>query len=551
MAADPTAIVKRYESLRGAASTHFKFCDEMAPFLAPSRSGILSPQPVGAKQTRNVYDSTSMMAGELLAQFIASYSVNPSQQWGGMRLRGPEANDEMQEWFEDGRDRMLADFSSSMFYAEAPEVFIDWSSFGTGCLLTDEAPQPINRTIQGWRGSHYKSIKTGRFVGADGADGMVDTMMYEERMSAEMLVKQFGLDALPEKAKKAIKEGRPDEPFDMIHAIYPRSLSDQEYASGAQKMPYASCWVEKASKTLVRESGYTEFPGAMPRYQRTPGEFMGRGRGHIAFPDTWTLNTAKRMSLEDFALKSRPPILHAHDAVIGTLRLTPGGPTSINTHGRSIGESIMPFQTGSHPEVAQIKEEELRKSIRQIFFVDQILMLMEVNKSEMTAFEFSKKMELLFRVLGPVYGRVRKEFLERIWHTKFVQMFEAGAFPPFPPSFEQEGAEYDIVFENPLERAQRSGDVEAINLAIQDMAPLVQFYPQVLDWLGPDELAKTILRARGVSARVTNSAEQVKANRDAKQAQQEHEQDMAEGEQIATSAGKVAPLVKALQGSAA
>jgi len=208
----------------------------------------------------------------------------------------------------------------------------------------------------------------------------------------------------------------------------------------------------------------------------------------------------------------------------------------------------MPWQTGSHPEVSQIKEEELRKSIRQIFYVDQILMLMEVNKSEMTAFEFAKKMELLFRVLGPIYGRERKEFLAVLWQTKFVQMFEAGAFAPLPDSFERDGAEYDLVFENPLERAQRSGDVEAVTLAVQDLLPLTQFAPQALDWFGVDELTQMVLRNRGVPASVTNSWPQVKAMREARQAQQETEQALAEAEQIATSAGKVAPLLTALQG---
>ena len=165
------------------------------------------------------------------------------------------------------------------------------------------------------------------------------------------------------------------------------------------------------------------------------------------------------------------------------MRLTPGGPTSINTHGLPISDSIQAFQTGSHPEVTAIKEEELRKSIRQMYFVDQILMLMEVNKSEMTAFEFAKKMELLFRVVGPIYGRLRKEFLERIWHIKFVQMFEARAFPDPPRQFFEQGAEYDIVFENPLERAQRSTDVDALGLVAQDIAPWLPIYPQLTDWI--------------------------------------------------------------------
>lgn len=546
MPTDAKAISTRHDALKAEASTHWKHCEEMTEFMAPTRSGIISKRSPGQRQNRTTFDSTATAAGELFANFIASYTINPSQQWGGMRGKDLQ-DDEMQEWFEEARDLMLADFSNSMFYGEAPEMLVDWGNFGTGCMVSDELP--FSATSRGgWRGSRYETIMTGRFVGADGPDGLADTLMYEKSMTADQIRKRWPESNLPEKVQRAITEGKPDEKFTILHAVYPRSSTDMRYAAGARKMPYASCWIETESKSLIHESGYPEFPSVIPRLMRTPGEFMGRGRGHLAFPDTWTLNTIKRMSLEDLALKTRPPILHRHDSVIGTLRLTPGGPTSINTHGLPISDSIQAFQTGSHPEVTAIKEEELRKSIRQMYFVDQILMLMEVNKSEMTAFEFAKKMELLFRVVGPIYGRLRKEFLERMWHIKFVQMFEARAFPDPPPQFFEQGAEYDLVFENPLERAQRSTDVDALGLVAQDIAPWLPIYPQLTDWLGADEVMQMILRTRGVSARVTNSQAQVKATRQEREAQMAQEQALAQAGQISESAGKIAPFVTALQG---
>ena len=544
--ADGLALLKRYDTLKHEASTHWKHCEEMTEFVAPSRAGILSKRSPGQRQNRTVFDSTTTMAAEMMAHFITSYTVNPSQQWGAMR--GRTDDEAMAEWFEEARDLMLADFANSMFYAEVPEMNVDWCGFGTGCLITDEAPFAVHRTQAAWRGSHYETMMTGRFVGADGPDGLTDTLMYEKSMTADQIRRRWPQATLPEKIARCLKEGKPDERFTIVHAILPRSLADQRYAAGAKKMPYASCWIETESKQVIHESGYPDFPAAVPRYLRTPGEFYGRGRGHLAYPDTWTLNTIKRMSLEDLALKTKPPILHRHDSVIGTLRLTPGGPTSINTHGGPISDSIQAFQTGSHPEVTAIKEEELRKSIRQIFFVDQILMLMEVNKSEMTAFEFAKKMELLFRQLGPVYGRQRKELLERLWHIKFVQMFHAGAFPEPPPSFFEDGAEYDIVFENPLERAQRTTDADAMALVAQDFAPWLPIYPQMTDWLDADALSKMFLKTRGVSARVTNTTEQVAATRDERLAQQQQEQQLAEAGQLAEAAGHAAPMLQALQG---
>jgi len=366
-----------------------------------------------------------------------------------------------------------------------------------------------------------------------------------------MMETRWGKHALPEKVRKALAEGKPDAPFTIVHAVYPRPLADSRYAAGAKKMPWASCWVEKESKEIVQESGYRSFPGACYRYHRTPGETFGRGRGQIAFPDTWTLSTAKRMGLEDWALKIKPPVMVAHDAVIGTLRLTPAGPTSLNTRGRSISDVMAPWQTGSHPEVSQIKEEELRKSIRQVFFVDQILMLMEVNKSEMTAFEFAKKMELLFRVMGPVYGRTEHEFLRQIWDGVFDDCLEGGVFSPPPAAIEETDGRINVVFQNPIALAQRASDVEAVALAVQDLTPLVPVFPQILDGFDPDKTRKMIFAVRGVPASVTRNDTEVQQVRDERMKQQVQEQELAEAGQIAEAAGKAAPMLTALQGGQA
>lgn len=550
MPADAKVILARLDALKNAASTHFKLCDEMAKYIAPSRSGIVSQRTPGDKQNREVFDSTSTMAAELMAQFVASYTINPSQQWGTMKKRHPRqrSQDAINEWLEECRDRMFQQWSNSMFYAEGVEAKIDWCGFGTGFLMREERPQPVNQTIKGFRGFRYEAKKTGRFWIADGPDGLVDTVYEESDISVRVLKDRFGEQALSEKTKKLVQEKKLDEAVCVVHAIYPRPLSDRQYSAGAKQMPWASCWVEKESKHLITESGYRAFPGSVFRYSRTPGEVFGRGRGHIAFPDTWTLNTTKRMGLEDFALKQRPPVLHAHDSVIGTLRLVPGGPTSINTHGKSIQDSIMPYQTGSHPEVASLKEEELRKSIRQIFYVDQILMLMEVSKSEMTAFEFAKKMELLFRIMGPVYGRVQHEFLQQEWDGVFDEMLAAGEFSQPPKEIYETDGQIDTIFENPLARAQRTGDVEAITLAIQDSLPLMQFEPSARDIWNVDKTMKKIFAVRGVPATCENTEEEVAEIRAARMESEQQDAQLAAAGQIAEAGGKVAPLLTALQG---
>jgi hypothetical protein len=551
MATDAAALLRRYETLKAQYATHFMACDRMAPYLAPSRVGIVTPRSPGQSQTMGVMDSTMMSACELFAFFMAGHAMNPAQRWGEMRMKTPAYRtiDALREWHEDSRDRMLATFATSAFYGEGQECTIDWSGFGTGCLMADESPAGPTTPKRGFRGMHFAAHKTGRFVTSDGPNGMADTLFYEVVMSAHAIEARWGRAALPEKILRKLQDGKPDEPFTLVHAITPRSERDQTYAAGNQKMPWASCWIEKSDKALVYEGGYRRFPAAIPRYLRTPGEPFGRGRGQLAFPDTWTLNEAKSMAFQDWTLKIQPPILVRHDATFGSLRLTPNAPNVVNTHGRSIADSIAAWQTGSHPEVSQIKEEELRKSIREIFFTEHILKLLEVNKSEMTATEFSKKMDLLFRIMGTgVYGRYEQEFLRPVWDITFHQMYEAGALAPLPPEIEETDGDLETVFENPIAKAQRTTDVDAILLSMQDLLPLAQAFPTILDRIDPDKTTTLLLSTRGYPASGLRNDEELEAFRDAKQQQHEQEAALAQAGQVAEAGGKIAPLLTAMQG---
>lgn len=550
MAANGIEIMNRQMALQGARGPHEPMWERMAPFFAPSRVGIVGGGAIGERQTKGVYDSTSLVAGELHAQFLAGHIINPAQYWFEWLMRDPRSSvvDEHREWLEECRDIALRNYNASPFYAEGPESLIDTSGFGTGCIIGEENPQPANRHISGFRGMNWTAVKTGRFWIAEGPDGRVDTLHRRFKQTTRNINDRWGRDNnLPEIIKNAIVKKEWERPFNIIHAIYPRPRVElNSYVS--KGFAWASCWVEEESKGIINESGYRKFPAACPRYYKTPDDVYGRGRGHLAFPDTFSLNAAKRMGFEDWALKIRPPIMHAHDSVFGTLQLVPGGPTPVNTHGRPIRDALMPFESGGRPEVSQIKEEELRKSIRTIFYVEQILALLEVNKSEMTAFEFARKIELVFKLLGPVYGRLQWEWLYSILDISWDMLWEARAFPPPPQSIYDYPGDIDVDLNNPLAKAQKSSDAEALMFVMNDLGPMAQQKPEMLDWIDPDETAKGIMGTRGFPAKWTRSEEQVERLRAARQEQNQEQIALDKAEQAGSAVGKAAPALKLMQG---
>lgn len=552
--ADGKEIIRRYNSLRNAAATHFSRCEQMAPYIAPSRGGITAARAPGADQTQDVYDSTTMFAADLLAKYIAGEVINPAQRWHRWKLRKPKhapERSEADEWIEECTDIAFKERANSNFYAEAPEMLVDYGGFGTGCLMGDERKRyrdDDKRAERGFRGLRFQAAKTGRFVISEDEEGAVNGVWREYTVSAEAAAQRWGRERLPDNMRQILMAERPDydRQFTVVHCVYPRPKSERGY--GAKGFPFASCWVEKESEEIISESGYKRFPFMVPRWEKTPGEIFGRGPGDRAFADTRTLNKAKQMGLEDWALKIRPPIIVAHDSVIGNIRIRPAAPTTLRSSGRAVSDLMQPFETGSHPEISQIKEEELRRSIRQLFFVDQILQMLQVEKPEMTAYEFAKKMELLFKILGPIYGRMQSEFLIPETELTFGLMYDAGAFPPPPPELGSDGTTIDVEFTSPLALAQRAGDVDAIRMTFGDIGAIALGDPEraqtMLENYDVDAAARIIGEVRGVPARILRSEkdrDQIRGARVEKMQQAE----VMQGVLAASQAGKnVAPFLK-------
>ena len=123
----------------------------------------------------------------------------------------------------------------------------------------------------------------------------------------------------------------------------------------------------KNPKILISEGGYHEFPGMVPRWLKTSFEDYGRGPGHTAYPDIRSLNKARELGFKAWAKDIDPPMTAENGGVIGTIRLRPGGVTTVRRH-----DALKPFSSGAKHDVSSIKEAELKESIRQIFHIDMV-----------------------------------------------------------------------------------------------------------------------------------------------------------------------------------
>ena len=165
----------------------------------------------------------------------------------------------------------------------------------------------------------------------------------------------------------------------------------------------------------------------------------------------------------------------------------------------------------------------------------------------MTAFEFAKKIELLNRILGPVYGRLQSEFMNPLIDREFNLMYHQGALPPPPDRLLEEGGDIDVVFDNPLVRAQRAEDADAMAKVMMDIGPVAAVKPEILDNFDFDAATRRIAEVRGVPAIMIRSVDEVAVLREARAGAAEKEREREDMMATTQAVRNVAPMVRAVK----
>jgi hypothetical protein len=357
-----------------------------------------------------------------------------------------------------------------------------------------------------------------------------------------------------DKTKQLAKE-KPEELVEFLHAIYyrpdgksPKVMPDGSMeAVPASRLPYASVYVEKIPKNVVEDGGYHECPFGCIRWTTAPEELYGRSPAMSALPDIKTLNKSVELFLQQWAIAIQPPFWTTVNNVVGQPAMQPGKQMTVRRM-----DGIKEFITNARFDVTMAGIESLRKSVRDMFFSAQL----ELKQSpEMSATEVAARMQLMNQFLGPASGRFMSDWLQKILLRIFGVMSRIpkahAVFPPTPPRLAQyirsEGADFEIRFLTPMARQQRNPELAAIERYTQMLIAIQQLHPAALDTIDFDKALAVSADIMGVPASVLRGESELAQVRAAKmQAQQEAAQ-LAGMQAIAESAGKAAPMVKALQ----
>jgi len=519
-------LLKRFDRLKSQRQNWESHWQEVADYMQPRKADVTKSRSKGDKRTELIFDGSPLQSVELLAASLHGMLTNPSTPWFSLRFKQDdmENEDEAKEWLESATETMYAAFNKSNFQQEIFELYHDLITFGTAAMFIEEDDEDILK----FSTRHINEIYI-----AENEKGRIDTVFRKFRLSARAALQKFG-DVSTNISMTATKD--PYEEVEILHAVYPRSDFDPK-KQDKQNMPFESIYLDAESGDELSVSGFREFPFVVPRYLKASHEIYGRSPAMTALPDVKMLNEMSKTTIKSAQKQVDPPLLVPDDGFMLPVRTVPGG---LNFYRAGTRDRIEPLNIGANTPLGLNMEEQRRSSIRNAFYVNQLMMQ---NGPQMTATEVIQRNEEKMRLLGPVLGRLQSELLKPLIDRAFALILRKNLFPPAPEFLA--GTDIEIEYVSPLAKAQKSTELSSIMRAIEILGSLSNVAP-VFDHINMDKLVRHLADIVGVPQKILKPQSELNAERQQAAQQQEQMQQMQQLQQVAEAGGKIAPLAKAL-----
>jgi hypothetical protein len=519
-------LLSRFDRLKSQRQNWESHWQEVADYMQPRKADVTKTRSKGDKRTELIFDSSPLQSVELLAASLHGMMTNPSTPWFSLKFKndGMEGEDEAKEWLESTTEIMYSVFNKSNFQQEIFELYHDLITFGTAAMFIEEDDEDDLK---------FSTRHINEMYISENDKGRIDTVFRKFRISARAAIQKFKTVSTN---IAVIAKKDPYEEVEILHAVYPRS-DFNPVKQDKENMPFESVYLDADSGDELSVSGFKEFPFVVPRYLKASHEIYGRSPAMTALPDVKMLNEMSKVIIKSAQKQVDPPLLVPDDGFMLPVRTVPGG---LNFYRAGTRDRIEPLNIGANNTLGLNMEEQRRNSIRNAFYVNQLMMQ---DGPQMTATEVIQRNEEKMRLLGPVLGRLQSELLKPLIDRAFAILMRRNLFAQAPDFLS--GQDIEIEYVSPLAKAQKSTELSSIMRAIEIMGSLSNVAP-VFDHINMDKLVRHLTSIVGVPQKILKPQSELDAERQAQAQQQEQMQQMQQVQQLAEAGGKVAPLAKAL-----
>ena len=480
----------------------------------------------GIRRNNHLYDNTGIRALRTLGAGLMAGATSPARPWFRLGTHDPDLNNAqpVKLWLADVGQRMHAVFQKSNTYRALHQVYEEMGAFGTGASIV----LPDFSTV-----IHHYPLTIGEYAIACDWQGRVCTLYREFEKTVAEMVKEFGLENCSPTVKSQYQKGQLDQWIPIVHAIEPRADRDPSKRD-ARNMEWASYYFELGTGkgTLLRESGFKQFPAVVPRWAVAGGDIYGNSPGMEALGDIKQLQHEQLRKAYAIDYQTDPPLQVPDSLKNRDVERMPGGISFVPQGGSQKIETAFDVNLNLSELLADI--QDVRERIRQSFFSDIFLMLANSTNPAMTATEVAERHEEKMLMMGPVLERLNNELLIPLIESTFTHMAEMGALPPAPP--ELAGMDLAIEFISMLAQAQRAIGVNSNDRFVGNLGVVAQLKPDVLDKFDCDAWIDDEADRLGVAPKLVLSNDQVAMIRQTRAQAQAAQQKLAAAQQVSEAA---------------
>lgn len=529
MAAVTVQHLKRRQSAMVAEKQlHEQVWKDCYDMTMPARAHGLMSEIISATDAQQrkaiIYDSTAADSCKVGAASVMGAMVPSSVQWFDLDVG--QTTDEESQFLDEFSKFMWRNIHASNFDAESMDAMLDSMIAGWFVLYVEEAEGG---------GYHCETWPIGQCqIGSTRPGGKVDTVSRKFTLTVAQVVANYGIDRVSQKVRESYENEKFDDPVSLLLMIEPRAV----YSAGpktSQNMPFGSYHMELQTQHILRESGYEEFPCSVPRWSRLPASSYATGPMSDALADVRTLNEMVKWDLLGSETVIAPPMIAEDDGVLNPRNIKMGPRKIIVAN--SV-DSMKPLVTGARVDIAEMKIARLQGNIRKILLADQ---LPPADGPVKTAYEWSVRVDVMRKMLGPMFGRFQCEWLqpliERIFGITWRANIRSGFTLIGRPPQSLLNRNFTVRYLNPLARAQRLEDVAAMDRFELDIGTQAQAgMTDALDVYDWDAARREKSKLLGVPQKLIRDARQLKKARDerAQQQQAATQQAIAAQGQVAT-----------------
>lgn len=493
MTPDRVRLEERYAELKMLRSSVSSYLEDARRFIRPNGTDFSLDRTFGGHKDNdsvNLYDDTAVWANQMFANGLTSYLMPKADRWAFLKpahKSSSELTDEELVYLEAISDRIFHEFTlpSTRFYSTGHMTFLDVGSYGTAAIYVSKGEQG---SVVNFRSCPLADT----FFDLD-HEGRPDTVYYRRFLSTKAMVQRFP-DVVNQEGFDPKSQ---TQTWELVYSVEPnRDVKSRTGGRIGGTRPFRVTFWCPRLKHVLEEGGLTYFPFLIPRWAVTSGQVYGLGPSNACIANIRVLNKLVKELLISAEITNAPPMWAEDESIL----LPEYGPRKW-VWGQPGSEPPQPIMSGSQPNITLEMIESYRAAITRSYFVDQIMR--EQKKERQSVLEIQDERGQMLQQLGPLLSRQEEEFLSPAIEMTFQFLARARQFPDPPESLTN--AALDIVYTSPAAHAQYAGKLGDISAFLQDIVPLAQVKPDVMDAINDTELVDHYARYRSVPRKVINS----------------------------------------------